>query len=234
MLRVFQPQPAEEPAVKALIAALEADLKACAKYELRIKTDTIISESTFVIGGSTSVIFKVAFDLGTTLAPADRFVATSPGTYDTATVRCPGSGVSCTTVGTRIEEPAELVLTLGDVPIGKSDGALAPSEIKPLLAPAFARHDVRISGRGVNQVLPFEVNYAFWWCHYASEFEAGAKGAGNSPGLFRPRGWQAGTYPVLFTIRRPLASKACEGLRVQLGIELSFRHTPAGSYTPSP
>jgi hypothetical protein len=134
--------------------------------------------------------------------------------------------------GNRIEEAASLTLTLSDLPFEDQSGGQASARFSPLVEPAFARIDTLVKPpRGPSVTLPFETNYSFWRCHYASEFIKGA-GKRGSPGLFKLKGWTSGSHPTLFQLRRARAKKTCEGVTSELGIELDFVHTPHGAFTP--
>jgi hypothetical protein len=230
MVRLFRPKADEAARLKTILAWLEAELGKCAAYEMRIRTDSRVPDKSMTLESKTSATLKVALALSGDNKGKDSFVAEDKGRIEGSSVRC--QGAACSVAGNRIEEAASLTLTLSDLPFEDQSGGQASARFSPLVEPAFARIDTLVKPpRGPSVTLPFETNYSFWRCHYASEFIKGA-GKRGSPGLFKLKGWTSGSHPTLFQLRRARAKKTCEGVTSELGIELDFVHTPHGAFTP--
>lgn len=230
-IRLLKPRPDEAAQFAALVAWIEGELKKCAAYELRVKTNSRAVSSNVQISSATTATLKVALALASDEKGKDRFLAEDRGRVVEANASC--RGASCQVGNTRVEESASMVLTLGDLPFDSDNRPPSAAGFTPLVEPAFVHLDTKITApRGPSMTIPFETNYAFWRCHYLAEFVPGTAGRSGSPGLFRLKGWTSGAYPVLFRLARPVADKSCDGTPIGLGVELEFVHKPSGAFAP--
>jgi hypothetical protein len=222
-LKAYRPEAPEEQArMGAVREWLDENLKACAAYEMRIDSDSEVKQELAQIGAS--IYFDIPFKLDLN---ADRIVATGKAEVLSSRFTCKVKRVKCELTEFAVTEQPKVQLSLADLPFFDPKGALDPAQFKPKITPGFTRLDGKISAQGIQQTIPFEIVFAMWWCHYKSEYT-------QSGNYFELKGWTEGTYPNLFTLDRPSATKTCEGVPGTLRMLANFRHKPAGEPVPEP
>jgi hypothetical protein len=198
-------------------------MKLCAAYEMvidaNVRIDLELAE--FKSGINFSMPFKL--DLA-----SDQIVSSGKARALSSTFTCaPDAGAKCEVLNFVVQEEPALKMSLADLPFFDPKGTLDPKAFKPNIQIGFATLNTRITAQGMSMKVPFEVFFSMWYCHYRAEYSEKTK-------QFQFKGWESGTYPTIFVLRRPNNRIICEDFPSDLSMIAEFKHTPAGSALPEP